>query len=227
MMENAPETISEDTTENAQDNGMPMWMQVLGACIALMSIIYCVSTRTWGDIIKYASYVAAGLFIVFLLIVVTSALRSGINRRDVKKFIFALPLVVVVLSFMGLSNYSLIVGIKDVFLWIMSPSLSKTSAVILASLFTLGLGSALFFFRLRMRAIYGLTEAAIGIVVAGNRALTQMDQFTSSDFYLAILTASVYLIVRGFDNIHQGLTKEPIDPYGTKLFAFLRRRIPM
>jgi len=33
----------------------------------------------------------------------------------------------------------------------------------------------------------------------------------------------VYLVVRGFDNIHQGLTKAPIDPYASKLFAFLKR----
>ncbi|MBK9284048.1 MAG: hypothetical protein IPM51_06970 [Sphingobacteriaceae bacterium] len=226
-MEKPTETLSNDKIIASNSSGMPIWIQILGLCITVVSIIYCLNARTWEEIIKYVSYVASGLFIVFFLIIVTSVLRSGITKNDFKSFVYALPLVILLLFFMGLSNYSLFVGIKDIFLWIMSPSLSKTSTVILTSIFTLGLGSALFYFRLRMRTIYGLTEAAIGIVVAGNRALSQIDQFVSTDFYLAILTASVYLIVRGFDNIHQGLIKEPIDPYGKKLFVFLQRRIPM
>ena len=37
----------------------------------------------------------------------------------------------------------------------------------------------------------------------------------------AMLTAGVYLVVRGLDNVHQGLTKDPKDPIGTKLFSYL------
>ena len=40
-------------------------------------------------------------------------------------------------------------------------------------------------------------------------------------FYLALLTAGVYLVVRGLDNIYLGLTKEPIDP----LASWLGRKI--
>ncbi|MBA3680281.1 MAG: hypothetical protein H0W73_03700 [Bacteroidetes bacterium] len=225
-MGNLPETSSENKVGNSEDNGAPMWTQVLGVCIAIISIIYCVNARTWNDIFKYASYISIGLLVVFfLIIIIINVFNSGITKKGFKDFAFVLPLIILLLVIAGISNYSIFVGIKDIFLWIKSPSISKTSAIILTSLFTLALGSGLFYFRLRMRAIYGLTEAAIGIVVAGNRALTQMDQFASSDFYLAILTASVYLIVRGFDNIHQGLTKDPIDQYGTKLFAFFKKRI--
>lgn len=224
-MKNKSETSSEDKLEITDDKGMPMWIQILSLILTIISISYCIKTRNLEDFIKYGSYIVFGLFIVIILVIIIGTFRNGFIMPTWKGLFFGVPLIIVLLLFMGISNYSFFVLIKDIFFWLKSPTISKTSAIILTSLLTLSVGSMLFYFRLRMRAIYGLTEAAIGIVVAGNRALTQIDQFTSSDFYLAILTASVYLIVRGFDNIHQGLTKDPIDQYGTKLFAFLKMRI--
>lgn len=224
-MENKIETSDSDKLDNAEDSGMPMWVQVLSIILSIISLIYCIKTRSLEDFIKYGSYIVFGIFIVIVLILIISTIRNGFIKPTWKGIFLGVPIIVLLLVFMGISNYAFFVLIKDIFIWLKSPSISKTSAVILTSMLTLGVGSILFYFRLRMRAIYGLTEAAIGIVVAGNRAITQIDQFTSSDFYLAILTASVYLIVRGFDNIHQGLTKEPIDKYGTKLFTFLKMRI--
>lgn len=224
-MEKAPEIFREVDMDNVEDTGMPMWIQVIGIFVAIIAIIYSINTRSIEDFIKYGSYIVFGLLKVLILIMIIVSIRNGIVKPTWKGLVFGVPLIGLALIFMGISNYSFFVLIKDIFFWLKSPTLSKTSAVVLTSLLTLSVGSALFYFRLRMRAIYGLTEAAIGIVVAGNRALTQMDQFTSSEFYLAILTASVYLIVRGFDNIHQGLTKDPIDKYGAKLFEFLKMRI--
>lgn len=224
-MENKIEISGSEKLENTEDKGMPMWIQILSLILSITSIAYCIKTRNLEDFIKYGSYIVFGLFIVIVLVIIIGTFRNGFTMPTWKGLFFGVPLIIVLLLFMGISNYSFFVLIKDIFFWLKSPTISKTSAVILTSMLTLGVGSVLFYFRLRMRVIYGLTEAAIGIVVAGNRALTQIDQFTSSDFYLAILTASVYLIVRGFDNIHQGLTKEPIDQYGTKLFAFLKMRI--
>lgn len=224
-MENKIITSSKNELENTDDTGMPMWIQVLSLISSIISITYCIKTRSLEDFIKYGSYTIFGIFIVIVLILIIGTIRNGFIKPTWKGIFLGVPIIVVLLIFMGISNYAFFVVIKDIFFWLKSPSISKTSAVILTALLTLGVGSILFYFRLRMRAIYGLTEAAIGIVVAGNRAITQIDQFTSSDFYLAILTASVYLIVRGFDNIHQGLTKEPIDQYGTRLFTFLKMRI--
>lgn len=76
---------------------------------------------------------------------------------------------------------------------------------------TVVLGSALFFVRLRLRFLYGLSEALIGVAVAGHRASAEQSIFpTHFGFYLAVLTAGVYLVVRGLDNIHQA-TKDPDD----------------
>ena len=66
----------------------------------------------------------------------------------------------------------------------------------------------LFGFRLKYRAIYGLSEMAVGYFIAiykiGKEGRVDLD------VTLAVLTAGVYLMVRGFDNIHQGWDADPI-----------------
>jgi hypothetical protein len=72
------------------------------------------------------------------------------------------------------------------------------------------LGAAFFMFRLKQRLLYGLTEALAGIAVAAHRVSLERDAGLPTDtgFYFAVLTAGVYLVVRGLDNMHQGLKVE-------------------
>ncbi|MBL8677297.1 MAG: hypothetical protein JNJ47_07790 [Alphaproteobacteria bacterium] len=68
----------------------------------------------------------------------------------------------------------------------------------------------LFIFRLKRRAIYGVVEAITGLVVASYRVYSDYPfDLKDPGFYLALLTAGIFLIVRGFDNIHQGLVNNP------------------
>jgi hypothetical protein len=98
--------------------------------------------------------------------------------------------------------------------WMMAQRIGGGAASLVLYGGTLAAAAALFYFRLRLRSVYGVTEAMAGLAVAGQRAPTE---FVLGDgtFYFAVLTAGVYLVVRGFDNIHQGLTKEPFDPLAT------------
>jgi len=108
------------------------------------------------------------------------------------------------------------------YLWILSPSLSTAEAALAAGTLTVILGGGLFWFRLHLRSIYGLSEAIIGIVVATQRVTIESSTAAKDPaFYLAMLTAGVYLVVRGLDNIHQGLTKEPRDTVALRLLARL------
>src|ERR1700682_1350931 len=71
-------------------------------------------------------------------------------------------------------------------------------------------GAVLFAFRLHARALYGFTEAIVGLLIAGQRAAVETRwPIEDLSFDLAVLTAGVYLVVRGLDNVHQGLKKEP------------------
>jgi hypothetical protein len=78
---------------------------------------------------------------------------------------------------------------------------------------TILVGAAFFYFRLKQRFVYGATEVAAGIVVAAHRVSLEPEVGVPSDtsFYFAFLTAGVYLVVRGLDNMHQGFKAgEPV-----------------
>lgn len=182
-------------------------------------------TRSLDDFIKYGLYIVSAILIILFIIFLVSIIRSGLPKLTSGDVVLLLFAIIIVLPIIGISYYSTFASIKDLYLWILSPSLSNSGAMFLTALLTFMVGLSLFYFRLRARAIYGVTEAAIGLVVAAHRVATEDVEITSTSFYLAILTASVYLVVRGLDNVHQGLIKDPVDPYGTKLFNILKRRI--
>lgn len=133
---------------------------------------------------------------------------------------FVLPRVVLanVITWLILSYtaYSLTVAGKDML------TLSDSGVLVMLSVVSLGFG--LFYFRLHLRAVYGLTESFVGLAIAVQKSLAIQSDKTiiNSEWVLAVVTASVYLIVRGLDNIHQGLTKEPRDPVAVTFVNGLR-----
>ncbi|MDN7182231.1 hypothetical protein M0D69_30290 [Caballeronia sp. SEWSISQ10-4 2] len=76
---------------------------------------------------------------------------------------------------------------------------------------TLVASVVLFLFRLKARCVYGCSEAVAGLYAAQNVATGDIH---GPAFFFALLTAGVYLCVRGLDNKHQGATKPPLDPEG-------------
>jgi hypothetical protein len=127
--------------------------------------------------------------------------------------------------FMGFMYYWAGASVKDLFLWVRDPNTVSWRAAA-ASLLVLLAGSSLFYFGLRLRSIYGATEVLIGVGIAMQRVLGTPKGAVAltTDVFLALLTASVYLVVRGFDNIHQGLIKGPFDPLATAIMKWLRGR---
>lgn len=75
-------------------------------------------------------------------------------------------------------------------------------------LFLLVVGAALFWARLKVRAFYGALEVAAGVVVG---VMTVHERVSPSDgpmlvqWTCAVLLASAYLVVSGFDSLHVGL----------------------
>jgi len=61
---------------------------------------------------------------------------------------------------------------------------------------------ALFAFRLFARALYGVTELAFGVVVLWGSFATVSN--TGANKW-PIVVAAIYVLVRGFDNLHQGV----------------------
>ena len=66
-------------------------------------------------------------------------------------------------------------------------------------------GAVLFYFRLKARCLYGCSEVLVGLLVAGARLNAEAAPGLNAPILIALLTAGAYLVVRGLDNIHQGI----------------------
>lgn len=89
-------------------------------------------------------------------------------------------------------------------------SSARSVGLILIAIISIGL----FMFRIKHRSCYGLTEVAFAMFVG----FKQLPNVTTADLDLAssmsiapvLLTGSVYLAVRGMDNVHQGLKNDSV-----------------
>ena len=120
---------------------------------------------------------------------------------------------------LGVMAYVLLIPFADIFLWAFSSVTFKTTSAIAISILTLVSGCLLFFYRHRCRCVYGVAEVMAGLFIAGYKFFeTEATKaLTDPNFYLVMLTAGVYLVVRGLDNVHQGIDRDPIAQ------AFIRR----
>jgi len=84
-------------------------------------------------------------------------------------------------------------------------------------------GSLLFIFRLKFRFVYGFTEVLVGMYFAYAKIRSEgsipFSFEISETMILVIVTGAIYLVVRGLDNMHQGMTKEK-DPIGIFVLAW-------
>lgn len=95
-----------------------------------------------------------------------------------------------------------------------------------AALATAVAGAFFFVFRLRLRLLYGATEAMVGAGIAAQRIGSEPGDSLPNEtgFYIAILTAGVYLVVRGLDNMHQAIrSDDPVWHWAWRRWAALRR----
>lgn len=175
----------------------------------LIAIIYSTFNRTLDD------YVSNSILIV---VIIESAVLLNIAYGWITLGQLKPPVSIgaVVASFMAAViiapiYYSAAVAVRDLYIFLLSPESGRTPTVFITVIMTLGLGIGLFIFRLKARAYYGLTEIMVGVTVAVYRVTTTpgSNLISSTDLYLAVLTAGIYLVVRGLDNVHQGLDKEP------------------
>ena len=178
--------------------------------VVSICIIHTIFTRTPADflsILKYIAPVAIFLFISNYSAVVNTGADGKITRyyptaREallgaLMGSIFLIPVAVVILSV-----YSLAVDTVD---WMYSPNLNTYVVNMISSGIVLISGYSLFLFRKKYRSFYGASEVLIGVVIAMNNAQS-LFQKGNLDLTLvfAFITAGVYLVVRGLDNIHEG-----------------------
>jgi hypothetical protein len=211
-----------------QDNTNPVRQALI--LIAQIVVMLLVLLATWWASEKHGHellvYSAGGAAVIASVAVIAAGAYAIRQRRFPAWRTLGLGLVgVLIVSLLVMAYFGVIASVYDAYLFVTSSALSDTSIVVLVALITLLAGLLLFFIRLKWRCAYGLSEAAVGVIVASLKfradALAATGEMPGAFTGLAILTAGVYLVVRGLDNIHQGLTKPPLDPLGQKVMSWL------
>ena len=122
-----------------------------------------------------------------------------------------LPLYAFVLSAVeAVIFYSAWTVICDGYLWIHGLSPHRYLYIVLVGLLLLIVGVALFLFRREARFFFGLSEALAGFLIGIWKIPESADPITwNVDIVFVMMTASIFLIVRGFDNMEAGLSTNP------------------
>jgi hypothetical protein len=189
---------------------------------------WTIYSRSFESIYKYGGRLALPMFVISLFF---GFIAYGFiqDQRDQgwqltpAKVIGIIGLAVIASVFAGFFYYSIGVAFKDTYNWVATLILSRDQRLAVVGLFILTVGSGLFLLRLRFRSLYGLTEVVAGVFVgtlkvsesapsvASNPVpeISAMISTLTTDAYVAVLTAGIYLVVRGLDNMHQGIFKDP------------------
>lgn len=154
--------------------------------------------------------------IAFILMVIATA-RDKYPDEDGETGLMITHKQIFGSMFIGLLIYAAAAAISDLFKVLSLPEISHERTLFAGGLFALIGGAVLFSFRLKYRAVYGLSEATVGVLIAAQKFSDQSENDAGLSFFIAFLTAGIYLVVRGFDNMHQGLTKQPIDPLAIRV----------
>lgn len=187
-------------------NKFPRTFALFVCAFAGIEFYFALQQRALEDIFKYLPWIA------FVFLVALSALFIERERRPTAlttslKIWSVLPMMFLVPIVASIITYSSIVLAYD----FLSAAIQTKSAIRIAILATIA-GLVLWFFRFKCRSTYGLIEALVGVYLAW-RTVEANTWKSESDMYLAVLTAGVYLIVRGVDNIEQGLEKDRLIAY--------------
>lgn len=206
-------------------------LEKIGLAVLLtLPIGYGVSARSFDDYTKYAIPMASIWLFSSLAWLFTTRARIamehdgplgiehafknplGISWSHLLLFVAGSACLSMVL---GSLFYSLFVSATDFYHWVLklNPLTQKNHFMGFAGATVLALGGIFFWGRLKLRFTYGLLEAGVGVAFAVYKFSQEPKIALPSDngFYFAMLTAGVYLVVRGFDNMHQGW-KEGKDP---------------
>ena len=77
---------------------------------------------------------------------------------------------------------------------------------ILVILFLIFGATSLYYFKLKHRIKYGIAEISFGIFIGVQKITSNKDTTLSFELYIIVISASLFLIVRGLDNIYTELT---------------------
>ena len=182
------------------------------APLILVAVLYTIFHRTPNEVFEESFPIAAFLAIISYAFF---AMRWSILCHP--KFnihLFLLPVLYLPLAIIALTAvyYGIWGALQDGYIWVERQSPPRGLFVALIGVVVVSLGYALFLFRLHIRFFFGLTEAVTGLFIALRNIPENADPVLwNSQIFIVILTAGIFLIVRGFDNMFTGLKSESRD----------------
>lgn len=188
----------------------------------MVAVVHVLQTRERVDFLLYGGGCTAVFLIIFLKMKFDHVTSRGSDVLDSVLDYFA---AVFFSIFGGMIAYGIGASVKDLFLWTVSPEPTFWQALVSVVL-VVGFAVILFRLRGRYRATDGLTEALVGVVAAIQRSVTPTTVKLSGEaLILAYLTASIYLIIRGLENMEKGVKEEPKDPFALSVIALVNRHV--
>lgn len=188
--------------------------------LQLVAVAYLWFTGRSQDTLTAALPIAiflAGVLLAFSIMDRSIELRtihiSDYVRWTAKSAVVALLLAVILVAFYFAG--------ADLILWSFADE-RTTYRVVIGTAFVGLIGFIAFSARKRMRSTYGVIEVLAGMIIAFNRigVIGSIGDLSKIDTIIGLTTAAVFLVVRGFDNIAEGL--KPGDATDM-LVAYFRR----
>jgi hypothetical protein len=220
----------ESTAENKGSNVFWMHLKMTLAVLVLVGTLGGMAAAL-GGLAAFAKWalLIAGVFFLFLIVPFSRDYlgRAGVPASARLKWwsAYALLLLCVTLGVVFTTLGMSLAVAAGIFVHVYEETVqgsatTRSLMVIVTALFTAVVGGVFFFFRLRQRLIYGATEAVAGVTIAAHRMSVEptLGLPTETSFYFAVLTAGIYLVVRGLDNMHQAVKAG--DPLVERLRAF-------
>ncbi|HEY9209792.1 MAG TPA: hypothetical protein VIO56_00140 [Methylotenera sp.] len=184
------------------------------APLILVAVLYTIFHRTPNELFEESFPIAVFLAIISYGFFVMKWSIFGQPKFNIH--LLLLPLLYLPLAIMILTvvYYGIWGALQDGYVWIKHLSPPRGLFVAFIGVMVVGLGYALFLFRLHVRFFFGLTEAVTGLFIALQNVPENADPVLwNSQIFIVILTAGIFLIVRGFDNMYTGLKPESRDSF--------------
>ena len=185
---------------------------LIAISLLLGVVLYTIFHRTPEEFLVESFPIAAFVTFISYNFFVMRWILFGLPKISVHLFLLPVLYLPVVIVITTLGYYGVWVALRDSYVWIQYQSPPRIFFITLTGILVIVVGYALFLFRLHVRFFFGLGEALIGLLIALRNIPTNADPVMwSSQVFLVILTAGVFLVVRGFDNMHTGFKSESRD----------------
>lgn len=195
--------------------GMPTPILIFLQIVLVWSIYHAATTRTTDDYLLYGGILGIPVLLLLGKLWLTEWRQS--KQVSFWKKLFLLGNLIPGALVFGALYYSLAASAYDFVKWLIQQWDQPYTGPFLVSAAVLLAGMGLYWFRVRFRAVYGLTEVLVGISVASYKYIeaskgAHPTVSANPSLLIALLTAGVYLVVRGLDNMQQGMISVPGDP---------------